>query len=151
PRKASRCPQRVISDRSIRQRRSRHVRFAPKADKRPLASLCPLSAKRGLMHRSRYPSTNRSRCSKNKAITAEKVPTGFAQPCKLVVPFVDVFRWKIIRATDKIPDEAGQTFAVGIIVPLNIEDRKDTGTIKPKTCADQLIGQRSRQTGMGTM
>src|SRR5262245_54395611 len=32
--------------RSIRPRRSRHVRFAPKADKRTLASVCPLSAKR---------------------------------------------------------------------------------------------------------
>src|SRR5262249_43389811 len=37
-------PVRVISDRSLRQRRSRHVRFAPKADKRTLASVCPLCA-----------------------------------------------------------------------------------------------------------
>src|SRR5262249_35235454 len=37
----------VISDRSIRQRRSRHGRFAPKADKRTLASICPLSATSG--------------------------------------------------------------------------------------------------------
>src|SRR5262245_47363157 len=37
----------IISDRSLRQRRSRHVRFAPKADKRTLASICPLNATSG--------------------------------------------------------------------------------------------------------
>jgi len=42
------CPLRVIG-----QQRSRHVRFAPKADKRTLASICPLSAISGLMQRSK--------------------------------------------------------------------------------------------------
>src|SRR5262249_37707820 len=43
----------VIFVRSARSRRSQHVRFAPKADKRTLASICPLSAKSGLTHRSK--------------------------------------------------------------------------------------------------
>src|SRR5262249_46668315 len=41
----------VIFVRSARSRRSRDVRFAPKADMRELASICPLRAKSGLMHR----------------------------------------------------------------------------------------------------
>jgi len=43
----------VIFVRSARSRRSRDVRFAPKADMRELASICPLRAKSGLMHRSK--------------------------------------------------------------------------------------------------
>src|SRR5262245_16414181 len=37
----------VISDRSLRRRQSRHVRFAPKADKQQTVSVCPLCAKSG--------------------------------------------------------------------------------------------------------
>jgi hypothetical protein len=41
----------VIRARSIYHRRSRHVRFAPKADKQADISLSPLGAKSGLMLR----------------------------------------------------------------------------------------------------
>jgi hypothetical protein len=73
---------------------------------------------------------------KNVTIAAEKVSTGFAQPGELVVPPFEVFGRKLILAPHKIPDETCQTFAVGVIVPLEIEDREDGCIIEPKTCAE---------------
>src|SRR5262249_4893275 len=59
------CPVPVIFVRSVRSRRSRHVRFALKADKRTLASICPLSAKRRHM-----------RCSKTAPLFDHLVGAG---------------------------------------------------------------------------
>ena len=84
---------------------------------------------------------NRFGRSKNVTIAAEKVSTCFAQPGELVVPPFEVFGRKLILAPHKIPDETCQTFAVSVIVPLEIEDWEDGRIIEPKTCTDQAIGQ----------
>src|SRR5262245_3322042 len=51
---AALCPLWVICVRPRRSRPSRNVRFAPKADMGERASICPLRAISGLMHRKKY-------------------------------------------------------------------------------------------------
>ena len=84
---------------------------------------------------------NRFGCSKNVTIAAEKVSTCFAQPGELVVPLFEVLGQKLILAPHKIPDKTCQTFAVSVIVPMEIEDWEDGSIIEPETCTDQTIGQ----------
>lgn len=79
--------------------------------------------------------------SKNVTIAAEKVTTGFVQPGELVVPLLQVFGRRLILSPNEIPDETCQTLAVGVVVPLEIEDREDRRTVKLEPCSDQSIGQ----------
>jgi hypothetical protein len=67
-------------------------------------------------------------------IAAEKVTTGFPLQGELVVPLLQVFVRKRILALNETSDEACQTLAVGVIVPLKIEDWEqgraiETGTL----------------------
>ena len=72
--------------------------------------------------------------SKNVTIAAKKVTTGFAQPGELVVPLLQVFGRKLILAPNEIPDETCQTLAVGVIIPLEIEDWEHGRAIEPEPC-----------------
>ena len=54
-----------------------------------------------------------------------------AQPGEVVVPLLQVFGRKLILAPNEIPDETCQTLAVGVIIPLEIEDWEDGRAIEP--------------------
>src|SRR6266446_9642817 len=85
------------------------------------------------------------------AVGAEKVPAGFAQFSELVVPLLGVFRRKLVLAAHEIPNQAGETLAVGVIVPLQIEYREHNRAIESKACAEQTVRKRPGQVGMRTM
>jgi hypothetical protein len=60
-------------------------------------------------------------------------------------------RRKLVLAADEIPDQAGETLALGVIVPLQIEDREYAGAVHPKTRANEPVRKRPGQTGMRAM
>jgi hypothetical protein len=55
-------------------------------------------------------------------------------------PF-QVFVRKLSLASNEILEEACQTIAVGVIVPLKIEDWEAGDAIEPEPCTDHTISQ----------
>src|SRR5439155_14592667 len=70
---------------------------------------------------------------------------------ELVVPLLRVLRRMLVLAAHEIPNQAGETLAVGVIVPSKIEDRQHSSAIESKTRADQTVRKRPGQVGMRTM